>query len=52
MDVHGAKLVRTLFTIATGVKSVPPNKSLNRSGKSASRIKLDPAKLTQLAPPG
>ena len=29
-----------------------PNKSLNRSGGSVSRIKLDPAKVTQLAPPG
>ena len=28
MDVHGTKLVRTLFTIATGVKTAPPNKGM------------------------
>jgi hypothetical protein len=28
MDVHGTKLVRTLFAMATGVECVPANKRL------------------------
>ena len=34
MDVHGTKLTRTLFTIATGVEPVPPNKGMELTVKS------------------
>jgi hypothetical protein len=34
MDVHGTKLARTLFTIATGVERVPPNKGMELTVKS------------------
>ena len=36
MDVHGTKLARTLFTIATGVdRAAPPNKGMELQATAA-----------------
>ena len=49
MDVHGARLARTLFTIATGVdRAAPPNK-----GWSCRQLRRAPLLLSRaLAPAG
>ena len=51
MDVHGTKLARTLFTIATGVeRGVPPNKGMELTVKSDTPFAKKRAKGAPLLP--
>ena len=50
MDVHGTKLARTLFTIATGVNAGPPNKGMELTGKSNTPFAKKRAKGAPLLP--
>jgi hypothetical protein len=51
-DADFAEAKRVFKIVVGSYHRTPPNKSLNRSGGSASRIKRDPAKLLGSAPPG
>ena len=51
MTFWKGKLTSNLLSI-TVARNAQPNNSLNRSGGSACRIKLDPAKVLRFAPPG
>jgi hypothetical protein len=50
MDVHGTKLARTLFTIATEQDALPPNKGMELTVKSDTPFAKRRAKGAPLLP--